>query len=137
MVGAGEGRAVPRGRPPKERLTVGQVLRWADAHRERTGAWPTLHSGPVGGAPMETWAAVNAALRFGVRGLPGGDTLHRLLRRERGLPEQRGRRQDEGRRTHIQKLRAKGLNQTEIARRLGVTRQAVSAMLLRPPAAAD
>src|SRR5262249_38261329 len=69
-------------RPP--RLTRGQVLAWADAHRRRTGGWPTYRSGPVLEAPGETWQAVQDALRAGTRGLPGGDSLAELLRRRRG-----------------------------------------------------
>jgi hypothetical protein len=65
-------------------LTEGQVAAWAQAHRARTGRWPDEGSGPVGGAPGEAWSAVGAALRQGVRGLPGGDTLPRLLARRLG-----------------------------------------------------
>jgi hypothetical protein len=65
-------------------LTVGQILAWADAHRARTGRWPSQYSGPVEGAPGETWVNVHQALQRGLRGLPGGDTLARLLARERG-----------------------------------------------------
>jgi len=32
------------------KLSMKQVLAWADEHRQRTGAWPTLHSGLVTGA---------------------------------------------------------------------------------------
>ncbi len=63
--------------PP--RLTVEKILAWADAFRERVGAWPTRHSGLIPEAPGETWSIVQAALQTGGRGLPGGDTLHRLL----------------------------------------------------------
>lgn len=70
-------------RPPA--LGVGQVLAWADAHRRRTGAWPTRASGPVAGAPGETWAALDSALKAGSRGLPGGLSLARLLATERGV----------------------------------------------------
>jgi hypothetical protein len=85
-------RKVPgRSGRPRPPLTVPQILAWADAHRARTGAWPGAASGPVGGAPGETWAAVNVALRLGHRGLPGGDTLARLLQRERGAPARLGR----------------------------------------------
>jgi hypothetical protein len=77
-----------RPRPP---LTVAQILAWADDHRARTGAWPGAASGPVAGAAGETWAALNVALRLGHRGLPGGDTLARLLTRERGAPPRLGR----------------------------------------------
>jgi hypothetical protein len=60
-------------------LHVAQILAWARAHRRRTGRWPSAASGPVVGAPGETWNAVNAALAFGKRGLPGGSSLAKLL----------------------------------------------------------
>jgi hypothetical protein len=62
-----------------KRLTVGQVLKWADAHRARTGGWPTVNSGAIPEAPGQTWNAVNLALRQGYRGLAGGSSLARLL----------------------------------------------------------
>jgi hypothetical protein len=65
-------------------LTQQQILAWAEAHHTRTGAWPTENSGPIHGAPGEVWGHVNQALRDGKRGLAGGDTLARLLARERG-----------------------------------------------------
>jgi hypothetical protein len=44
------------------------------------------------GEPGETWSKVDLALCLGLRGLPGGDTLRRLLRRSgRKVPERRGR----------------------------------------------
>jgi hypothetical protein len=61
------------------RLTVEQVLAWADLHRARTGRWPHAMSGPVADAPGESWRAVNLALWQGHRGLPGGITLSGLL----------------------------------------------------------
>jgi hypothetical protein len=64
-------------------LTVAQLLRWADAHHKRTGQWPIRTSGAVLGVPNETWAAVDAALRVGARGLTGGSSLARLLARRR------------------------------------------------------
>jgi hypothetical protein len=60
---------------------VEQILAWADAHNARTGSWPHARSGPIPEAPGEKWAKVHSALRDGHRGLPGGDTLARLLRR--------------------------------------------------------
>jgi hypothetical protein len=75
------GKRVGMRKPP---LSVGQVLAWAKAHRRRTGRWPHAASGEVADAPGETWAAVNAALDHGSRGLPGGDSLARLLRRHEG-----------------------------------------------------
>jgi hypothetical protein len=71
------------------RLSAGQVLAWADHHR-RAGSWPTAASGPVAGAPGETWRGLDNALRMGQRGLPRGSSLARLLARERGVRNLQG-----------------------------------------------
>jgi hypothetical protein len=71
------------------RLTERQILRWADEHRLRTGQWPGQKSGPVPGVPGETWGAIQRSLLTGQRGLPGGDSLARLLSRRRGLRHHR------------------------------------------------
>jgi hypothetical protein len=73
-------------------LTRSQILRWADAHRARTGAWPTVQSGIVHEAPDETWARIGGALIRGFRGLPGGSSLPKLLRKARGVRHSRKRR---------------------------------------------
>jgi hypothetical protein len=65
-------------------LTVDQIKAWAEAHHTRTGSWPTAHSGKIHDAPGESWSAVHSALTSGLRGLPGGDSLARLLERECG-----------------------------------------------------
>lgn len=65
-------------------LTRKQILAWADAHFRRTGKWPTLHSGKIEEAPDETWAAMEAALNQGSRGLRPGRSLARLLAKHRG-----------------------------------------------------
>lgn len=65
--------------PRRVPLLVHQILQWADAHHERTGRWPNAHAGPVADAPGETWGAINQALARGRRGLPGDDSLFRLL----------------------------------------------------------
>ncbi len=57
------------------------IVAWADAHRRRTGKWPTQASGLVYGVPGEKWANINTALRQGLRGLAGRDSLPRLLAR--------------------------------------------------------
>ncbi len=62
------------------RLAVNQILLWADAHRRRTGEWPTRNSGPVADVPGETWAAIDGALHVGGRGLRGGTSLADILR---------------------------------------------------------
>jgi hypothetical protein len=66
-------------------LTVPQILAWADAFHKRTGRWPTARSGPIPGAGGETWLAVHEALYEGLRGLPGGSSLARLLEQHRGV----------------------------------------------------
>jgi hypothetical protein len=80
--------AEERGKRNKRRLPhlkVGQILGWADRHHERTGEWPNQYSGPVADAPGENWREVNGCLYRGFRGLPGGDTLPRLLEECRGV----------------------------------------------------
>ena len=51
------------------RLTIRQILSWADAHHRRMGCWPTRNSGPIPEAPGETWFGVANALYKGYRGL--------------------------------------------------------------------
>jgi hypothetical protein len=72
-----------RNRKGLPRLSVREILFWADLHEERTGAWPTGDSGPIEDAPGETWCAVDIALSHGQRGLPGGSSLALLLAERR------------------------------------------------------
>jgi hypothetical protein len=111
-------------------LTVAQILRWADEYRRRAGDWPGLKSGPVAGVPGLSWRGVDEALRNGYRGLPGGDSLARLLRRRKGLRERRGRPRSISW-ARAARLRARGQPVVEVARRLGVTGQAVYYLLRR------
>ena len=67
-----------------KRLTLTQILRWADAHHARTGRWPTTYSGPVSEAPGENWNTLDVLLRNGGRGLAGGSSLICLLAEARG-----------------------------------------------------
>jgi hypothetical protein len=62
-------------------LNEQQILAWATAHLQATGRWPMADSGPIAEAPGEKWSFVNDALTKGNRGLPGGSSLIRLLRR--------------------------------------------------------
>ena len=66
-------------------MTIKKILVWADAYLARSGQWPRCKSGPIPEAPAETWTAVDAALRAGGRGQPGGSSLTRLLARKRGV----------------------------------------------------
>ena len=61
------------------RLSLRQILIWADEHRKQTKLWPSLYSGPILGTDGEEWMAVDKALRHGNRGLRGGDSLACLL----------------------------------------------------------
>jgi hypothetical protein len=64
-------------KPP---LTVSMIFGWIDAHKKRTGAWPHMHAGPVrDGYLGDNWRKIDNALRYGPRGLPGGDSLAKLL----------------------------------------------------------
>jgi hypothetical protein len=81
LLARGRGVTDARTRPP---LTAEQILDWADEHHARTGQWPGQRSGPVGAAAGENWGAIDMALNCGLRGLPGGDSLARLLARQRG-----------------------------------------------------
>lgn len=74
----------------KERLDEAQILKWADAHRRRTGKWPEAKSGEIAAKKGETWRAIDRALRRGLRGLPGGDSLARLLARARSVRNPKG-----------------------------------------------
>jgi hypothetical protein len=65
-------------------LSIPQVLGWSDSHRRLTEHWPTSKSGSIPAAPGETWRGVDQALRVGIRGLPGGSSLCRLLAEHRG-----------------------------------------------------
>jgi hypothetical protein len=105
----------------RPKLTVPQILRWADAHHRRTAKWPSSESGPVAEAPGESWQAVNNALHRGLRGLPGGGSLARLLVRH-------GRRPALGRAgpwTAAQDQLLRTLTPAEAARRTGRPLRAV------------
>jgi hypothetical protein len=79
-----EGRQAPyRGYKPD--LHEEEILAWAGHHRQVTGGWPTADSGEVLAAPGEDWRNVSQALRLGLRGLPGGSSLARLLALQRGV----------------------------------------------------
>jgi hypothetical protein len=69
----------------RPRLTHERIVKWADAHYRRTGRWPTTKSGPIYGTRDENWMKVDAALREGYRGLSKGSSLHKLLKKKRGV----------------------------------------------------
>src|SRR4051812_877860 len=67
-------------------LSIDKILAWADAHFAATGQWPAPGTGRVVEAPYDvTWAAINAAMGRGTRGLPSGFTLTGLLAERRDV----------------------------------------------------
>jgi hypothetical protein len=70
-----------RGAVRRPALTVEKILAWSRAHHAATGQWPAASAGAISGAPGETWSKIDAALRAGCRGLPGGTSLARLMQR--------------------------------------------------------
>jgi hypothetical protein len=70
-------------KPP--RLSIDQILGWADIWHARMGRWPNHRSGPAGDLAETTWGAINSALQRGLRGLAGGSSLAKLLARYRGV----------------------------------------------------
>jgi hypothetical protein len=72
----------PGNRPPP--LTEEQILIWADSYFAAHGRWPIAKSGSIEGT-QETWPRVIRALNGGLRGLPPGSSLARLLKRCRGV----------------------------------------------------
>jgi hypothetical protein len=107
---------------PLGTLTAGQILGWARLHYRRAGRRPTAASGPVADAPAENWRALNLALREGLRGLPGGSSLARLLRTGRRSGRARDRalaRRDR----EIAAARSRGETLQAIAARYGLSRQ--------------
>ncbi len=71
--GARNPKALPR-------VTIKQIRAWARAYFSATGHGPTAQSGPIAEAPApgDTWLAIDLALRFGHRGVPGGQSLARV-----------------------------------------------------------
>jgi hypothetical protein len=68
------------------RLTVAQILRWADASHCLTREWPLIESGPAPEARHgDTWRLINLALREGLRGLRTRCALAQQLTWRRGV----------------------------------------------------
>ncbi len=70
-------------------LTVEQILTWLDKHKAATGEWPSKNTGQVTGT-AETWVAIDGSLCAGVRGLPGGSSLAKLLAEHRSVRNIKG-----------------------------------------------
>lgn len=72
------------------RLTIRQILAWADEYHQRTGNWPKQGSKPeiIPNSNGENWQAISQALRNGLRGLPKVGSLADLLAKRRGVRNQ-------------------------------------------------
>lgn len=62
------------------KLSEPKIVAWARAFHRATGRWPTCRSGLVLNSLGETWASIEFALSQGRRGLPGGSSVHKLLK---------------------------------------------------------
>jgi hypothetical protein len=78
-----------------------------------------------------TWYFVHRALKIGLRGLPGGDSVTKLLRRERGRQDGRGPLGDPVKRAEAQRLRTEGWTLQAIGEHFGISRQSVQVTLRR------
>lgn len=75
----------PRCSPSAAHLAIDRILARADAHRRRTGDWPTAESGAIPRSGGETWMAIDQALKAGSRGLRTRSSLFKLLLKHRGV----------------------------------------------------
>ena len=69
-------------------LTLSEILSAAGRYHRKTGEWPNRRSRNKAAAP-DSWEAIDGALCGGLRGLPKGWTLARLLFTKRGVHCQR------------------------------------------------
>jgi hypothetical protein len=67
-------------------LSIKQILAWLDDFHERTGRWPMRkdHRLRIPGGLGDTWCAITLALQKGLRSLPGGSSLAKLVAEQRG-----------------------------------------------------
>ncbi|MDC0274489.1 hypothetical protein OAK91_07135, partial [Planctomycetaceae bacterium] len=60
-------------------LTYGWIAIQASEYYSEHGKWPNAYSGKIDGSDT-TWASIDAALRIGLKGFPGGESLDRLIK---------------------------------------------------------
>lgn len=70
---------------PKSSLTEQYILDLGRVHFKTHGVWPNPKAGGPAGDSGENWTALNAALRAGYRGLPGGSSLRKLFEEKKVL----------------------------------------------------
>ena len=66
------------------RLSISQILEWADAYYAENAEWPTRLSGVIPDT-ADTWLSIDSAIRRAGRGLRGKSSLPRLLASKRGV----------------------------------------------------
>lgn len=74
-------------RSSSKKYTIKQILEWAERYYKEFGYYPTKRSGSIpfaeeDGYSSVTWGGIDRSLRVGNKGLPGKDSLFRLLKRE-------------------------------------------------------
>jgi hypothetical protein len=64
-------------------LSEKKIMAWAKTHKQKHDAWPSWRSGGIEhrDADGDTWANINSALCFGLRGLDGYQTLAQFIAR--------------------------------------------------------
>lgn len=72
-------------------LSISQIRAWADEYSRRHGRWPDRFSGAIEGQSGEDWLTVDRALKRGLRGLPKGSSLRKLLSEKTRLKAYRGK----------------------------------------------
>ena len=65
-------------------LSHERILAWAEAFHAASGRRPPSYPAPSRMPSGETWSGLNNALKKGLRGLPGGESLCYLLTAHRG-----------------------------------------------------
>ncbi len=76
-----------RNRKGLSKLTHKLILKWAEAYHKRHGRWPIQDTTErdIPESPGDGWQNIDDSMRRGLRGLPGGYSLARLLEDERGV----------------------------------------------------
>ncbi|MDO8565192.1 MAG: DEAD/DEAH box helicase family protein [bacterium] len=77
-----------RNRSNSPKLTIRKIIKWANQHHRKTSEWPNESSGYIS-KTGDNWSAVSMALRVGLRGLPSGSSLAKLLTKKKTLNNNR------------------------------------------------
>lgn len=79
-------------RRKSDSLSEDRILVLAEVFFRMHGIWPTsTESRPVPDKPKDSWSNYDRYLYYGNRGLPGGSSLAKLLQKERGVTNPKGK----------------------------------------------